>query len=181
MILGSSLVVIIIVSLESFLLSSFDVLNLVKFMGILFVSGAIISWMLQELIKYENKKKIHLKIDAITFNSLSNTKKVKLSSNPKDKDQKLIYEFLDLANFLQKYHQNFASKFRKVTIYCLLVSGLGLFLTFYSQTDPIIKNLGLGILLFDVIIFGVKIAQYNTSKNLVNLTKLVLKSTVFVF
>ncbi|UYP43725.1 hypothetical protein NEF87_000010 [Candidatus Lokiarchaeum ossiferum] len=181
MLLGSCLIGIIIVSLNSVLLNSFKIFEFVKFIGFLFLSGALISRMIQELRSLEKRKMVHLKIDAITFNSLPTTKKRKLYANPKNKEQKQIYEFLELANLLQKYHQNYGSKFKKSTIYCILTFILGTFLTFYSKSDPILKNLGLGILLFDVIIFGIKIAQYNTSKNLVELTKLVLNSTVFVF
>ncbi len=137
--------------------------------------------MIKDIRSLFDQKNIHLKLDALAFSSLVEKKRITLKSSLKNDEQQKLYEFLDLANFLQKYYQNFTTKFKKKLSYGIINLVFGILLYFYPGTDLLFKNIGLGIVLLGVIFIGRTFAQYNTSKILMHFTDLTLQSTLFVF
>lgn len=151
-----------------------------KFIVEIVVSGivyiGVIIFFIFRLIKLSRKKKFNLQIHSLEFNEYLDKLGVNLHSNPINKKQVEIREFLELANFLQKYYQNYVRTYLKYLFNFVLFAGIGILLHFSSQSPVIFRKIGFAFILFSAIGFAINHSKFMMKRELYIMTRYILNS-----
>ncbi|MHA1519012.1 MAG: hypothetical protein ACTSRK_02400, partial [Promethearchaeota archaeon] len=136
----------------------------------------LVGFMLFRLSKLSRHKRESLQIHSLEFNEYLDKYGVNLHTNPITKKQAELREFLELANFLQKYHQNYIRVYLKYLFNFLVFGCVGLILRFNYQSTELFQKIGFAMVFFSGIGFAISHSKFVLKRELHLMTKYVLNS-----
>ncbi len=156
------------------------VLDRPKFFIEIAVSSTIylvmVAGMLFRLFKLSKQKRNTLQIHSLEFNEYLDKLGVNLHTNPITKRQAELREFLELANFLSKYYQNYIRIYIKFLLNFLVFGSVGMFLRFSPQSPELFQLIGLALVFFSGIGFAVTHSKFVMKRELYLMCELSLNS-----
>ncbi len=87
-----------------------------------------------------------------------------------------VREFLELANFLSKYYQNYIRIYLKFLLNFLVFGSVGMFLRFSPQSPELFQLIGLALVFFSGIGFAVTHSKFVMKRELYLMTRYTLNS-----
>ncbi len=175
------LVILNYIFLYNCIIEGFTSLKILELIGLISFSSILISIMIIELHELYKKKIFRIQLNSNHFTSLMKKNGINLRYRPKTKIQAEIVEFLELANFLQKYHQNYKKKFSYSISNFIIYLSFGLFVHFFTDSEYFFKDIGFGLCFYSFIYLGICYAKFVKSKEIIIYTQEILKEFVFRF
>ncbi|MCF2140490.1 MAG: hypothetical protein K9W44_10600 [Candidatus Lokiarchaeota archaeon] len=137
---------------------------------------ALLIFVIARLVRLSNQKRFTLQIHSLEFNNYLDKMGINIHSNPITRRQLEIREFLELANFLQKFYQDHFQSYLKILFYLLLLCIVGIIMRFSGDSTRLFQRIGFALIIFSAIGFAINHSRFMMKRELYLMTRYTLSS-----